>query len=45
MDNLTPPGHTDPPTGGRASDRSCWRVFHWLCRNGTRGQLVMSLMK
>jgi len=23
MDDLTPPGHTGPPTRGRASDRSC----------------------
>jgi len=23
MDDLTPPGHTGPPTRGWASDRSC----------------------
>ena len=23
MDDLTPPGHTGPPTRGRAADRSC----------------------
>jgi len=23
MDDLTPPGHTGPPTRGRVSDRSC----------------------
>jgi len=23
MDDLTPPGHSGPPTRGRAADRSC----------------------